>query len=360
MRVSLLCVAIAGFSSGFSALDRHDTASNATLWSTWFGTNASCSGPYDVPVSVFAARALAPEPWVLSPEFSLAPLLQSDIGGMWAGLGTDRDGDRAWQTWCLQNGTVLLTQYSFNTAGGPVVDGVCEIPLIVEGITYYDARVEQRGPFMFVNGQIISFWLPAGSANATRQFRVPVVPGHSRRLPSYRSLTASDVQIPHESASRISAFLHAVPICGSAIISTFANFEGSWMMRFDGGALPSPTALTFSDAELSPGSIVATAYDVLSGASLWSTPAMPHNGTGEYAWAVWAPAPAPGLLLLSGDVDFRQGASWVVLGLPGSWPSNASLVTLAGLPAEGTSSFTGAWPGPSSSFPATLQQVSRT
>ena len=111
-------------------------APSSEIWSTWFGFDAPCAGPYDVAVSLFAATtANASAAPLVGPAFGLAPLLMSSVGGMWAALSTDTAGNRAWQTWCLMDGTVILTQASLET-GRPRVDGVCQIPLILFGITY--------------------------------------------------------------------------------------------------------------------------------------------------------------------------------------------------------------------------------
>jgi hypothetical protein len=171
--------------------------------------------------------------------------------------------------------------------------------------------------------------------------------------------------LPADERARIAAFRAATPLCGSRNVSTFADFEGSWMMRFDGGLLERPTALTLSDAEESNDGIVATFYDVLTGTAGASTQRMNFtcaNGGrpcfGEYAWMSWRNE----TLLLSADDDFREGASLVVLGEPRAWlaaPAAATLATLDGIGAEGTSSFTASFEAAAagSPFPLVLQQI---
>ena len=357
-------------------------APSSEIWSTWFGFDAPCAGPYDVAVSLFAATtANASAAPLVGPAFGLAPLLMSSVGGMWAALSTDTAGNRAWQTWCLMDGTVILTQASLET-GRPRVDGVCQIPLILFGITYYDARVEARGPFMFFDDIIMAFWMNTNGSDAAEASRL-AVPHAAARARSRRTPTAGASPggpprwlregeafvppdaLPADERARIAAFRAATPLCGSRNVSTFADFEGSWMMRFDGGLLERPTALTLSDAEESNDGIVATFYDVLTGTAGASTQRMNftcNNGGkpcfGEYAWMSWRNE----TLLLSADDDFRQGASLVVLGEPRAWlaaPAAATLATLDGIGAEGTSSFTASFEAASagSPFPLVLQQI---
>lgn len=329
--------------------------------------------------------------WVISAPFSMAPLTLASIGGMWAGLGLDTKGGRAWQTWCFMNGTVILAQFSFNNPGGPVVDGMCEIPIIVEGITYFDDRVEARGPFMPVadqhgNMQIIAFWLPnatdgdvavASDSEALERFKA------RRDFVPFTTPAQNSRSGDADSDARISAFLSAIPTCGTRNISTFENYEGSWAMRFDGNQWnndissrpnagltpiadnvpwPIPTAITFSDPLMMGGqSIAVTAYNVLNGSVMWSTPAMPLNYTcsgascdWDYAWIEWN----NDTIVIAGDHDYTLGADFVAVGNPVQWAAacdgygasgtctNTSLVTLDGLHAEGTSSFTSAYNSP--------------
>lgn len=358
-------------------------ATSGAAWATWFGFPSPCAGPYDVPVSLFAAtlpNASAGAAWAVSRPYSLAPLQMSSVGGMWAALSTDAAGNRAWQTWCLMDGTVILTQASFEMGAGlePKIDGVCRIPYILYGITYFDARVEPRGPFMFFEDKILSFWLPANASSmsdeasagsafvprSTAQSGGAAAPRVLRDHEPFRGPTPEALSAAER--ERIAAFLAATPDCGTANVSTFENYAGSWMVRFDGGLLPQPTALTLSDAEESNAAITATFYDVMSGLVTAATRPMPFecdNGGkpcfGDYAWMEWRNE----TVLVSGDDDFRLGASVVVMGEPRAWlaaPANASLATLVGIGAEGTSSFTQSFEsrgGPAAPFPLLLQQV---
>jgi len=362
-------------------------AGASAAWSTFFGYENPCAGPYDVAASIFAVtHSNATAPAVVSKGFDIAPLLMSSVGGIWAALSVDGPGNRAWHTWCTQDGTVFLTQASFE-GGAPKIDGVCRIPLILDGITYFDARVDARGPFMFWDNKIMSFFFTNSTeaakggpwpAQATAGLRRPR-PRRARRadraaassgaprilregepfVPDAASLTRAELE-------RIAAFAAATQTCGWANVSEFSDFAGSWMMRFDGGALPSPTALTLSDAEESNDGIVATFYDVLTGSPTAATQRMPFNCTngekpcfGEYAWMEWRKE----TVLLSGDDDFREGASFVALGEPQKWaasPASAALATLDGIGAEGTSSFTQSFEAASGArvpFPVLLQQV---
>ena len=274
------------------------------------------------------------------------------------------------------NGTVILSQFSFGGAE-PTVDGSCQIPWIVDGITFYDARVSTLGPFMFldlgggggqapINAQIVVFYLPSNAtaaeeasatAVAARTARGSAAPPPSSRRFVPNPLAGGD----GASNEHVRDFLASIPMCGHVNISQFADYAGSWLLRFDEGALPTPTALTFSEGD--PSSVTVTAYDVLSGGVLWSTPAMPIDNNGvtdwEYAWASWRNHS----LVFSGNHDYRLGSDWVAAGDPLAWaaaPSAATLATLMPNPhAEGTSSFTGSFPssGPTPPFPVLVQQI---